>query len=52
MKAFEQGQKDFWLGQTENPFNTHTTKWKEWERGFNKSYFENLERKQNEETEN
>lgn len=50
MKAFEQGQKDFWVGQTYNPFNFDTTKWKEWERGFNKSFYENLERVTNEKT--
>jgi hypothetical protein len=44
MNAFEQGYKDFGKGQLTNPYNKDTTKSREWEFGFNKAYFRNLER--------
>lgn len=44
MNAFEQGYKDFGEGQTTNPYNEGTTKNRDWDLGFNKAYFRNLER--------
>lgn len=44
MNAFVKGQKDFRSGTIENPFNEGTHRYKEWERGFNSAYFENLEK--------
>ena len=44
MKPYNQGQKDFWKGQVVNPYRLDTAKWKEWEMGFRKSYFANLEK--------
>lgn len=44
MKAFPRGIKDFKTGQVTNPFNEGTSRAKDWERGFNKAYFENLAR--------
>lgn len=41
MKAFEQGKKGFYYNK-DNPFKQDTYNYKEWERGFNKAYFENL----------
>lgn len=46
MKPFTQGIKDFKKGNLENPFNKDTVRHREWERGFNVGYFENLERVQ------
>jgi|TARA_R110002012_G_scaffold304620_1_gene508199 hypothetical protein len=44
MKANEKGYKDFNLGKIVNPFNGNTYRHKEWQRGFNKAYFEQLEK--------
>lgn len=44
MKPFVQGIKDFKRGQISNPFNMGTSRAKDWEFGFNKAYFENLEK--------
>lgn len=44
MNAFEQGYKDFGKGQISNPYNKNTPKHRDWEFGFNKAYFANLER--------
>jgi hypothetical protein len=43
MNAFEQGYKDFGKGQTTNPYHKDTTKYRDWEFGFNKAYSRNLE---------
>lgn len=43
MTVFEQGYKDFAKGQITNPYNPGTPKYRDWEFGFNKSYFRNLE---------
>lgn len=44
MNAFEQGYKDFGQGQTVNPYNKDTPKFRDWEFGFNKAYAANLNR--------
>jgi hypothetical protein len=44
MNAFEQGYKDFGKGSTTNPYTRDTPKHRDWEFGFNKAYFRNLER--------
>ena len=44
MNAFEQGYQDFGKGQTTNPYNPNTPKYRDWEFGFNKAFFRNLER--------
>lgn len=42
--AFEQGYKDFGKGQTTNPYNKDTPKYRDWEFGFTKAYRANLDR--------
>lgn len=41
---FEKGYTDFKHGRVTNPFHVHTMQNREWERGFNKAYFEQLKR--------
>jgi hypothetical protein len=41
---FEQGHSAFKRGQIVNPFSNDTMQWREWERGFNKAYYEQLKR--------
>jgi len=40
----EKGQRAFHKGKLINPYKPNTSFYKEWERGFNKAYFENLEK--------
>ena len=40
----EKGQRAFHRGKLANPYKPNTSFYKEWERGFNKAYFENLEK--------
>lgn len=42
VSAFNRGKKDFYKGNLNNPYPTDTMMGKEWERGFNTSYFENI----------
>lgn len=44
MKPFVKGQKDFQEGNLENPFNPDTQRHREWQRGFDKAYYKNLEK--------
>ena len=44
INAFEQGYKDFAQGNTTNPYNKNTPKYRDWEFGFNKAYAANLSR--------
>jgi len=44
MNIVEKGYRAFWKGNLINPYNTGTYRNKEWERGFNKAYFEQLKR--------
>jgi hypothetical protein len=48
MKEFEEGRSAFLTGQVGNPYPLTSNKYKEWERGFNKEYFKNLEKLKNE----
>ena len=40
----DQGYNAFKRGKIVNPFSDDTKQWREWERGFNKAYFEQLKR--------
>jgi len=44
MNNFEFGKKSFYKGNVNSPFNSNTHKDREWNRGFNNAYFENLKR--------
>lgn len=48
MKAFEEGRSAFLTGQVGNPYDISGNKYKEWERGWNREYFLNLEKLKNE----
>ncbi len=41
---FMKGVSDFKRGRINNPYNLNTMQAREWERGFNLSYFQKLER--------
>ena len=40
----DKGYRAFKRGRIINPFKQNSSFYKEWERGFNKAYFENLEK--------
>lgn len=44
MKSYEEGIKAFREGNLGNPHKLNTKQGREWEMGFNKAYFRNLER--------
>ena len=44
MKPYEQGKQAFKSGKLGNPYRVQTKDNREWEMGFNKYYFLNLER--------
>lgn len=44
MKNVRRGMNDFYKGQVVNPFTKDSVDYREWEFGFNKAYFTNLER--------
>jgi hypothetical protein len=46
MKPFNEGIKAFKEGRLENPYKQDTKDYRDWEFGFNKAYFSNLERVQ------
>ena len=49
MKNYEYGRQSFYKGRLNNPLKEGTYGHKEWTRGFNRGYFDNLEKvKQNE----
>lgn len=49
MNAIKRGMLDFRKGSLSNPYNEGTQRNKDWEFGFNKAYFANLEKvKENE----
>jgi|TARA_R110000823_G_scaffold202372_1_gene333292 hypothetical protein len=39
---FKRGVDDFYRGRVSNPFHKDTMQYREWERGFNKAYFEKV----------
>lgn len=49
MKPDRKGYKDFYSGNVSNPFNEGTYRGREWQRGFNVAYFENLKKVKSEE---
>jgi hypothetical protein len=44
MKNVRKGISDFYKGNITNPYPEDTTDHREWQFGFNKAYFKNLER--------
>ena len=38
----QRGFKDFYRARISNPFNSNTMQHREWQRGWNTAYFENL----------
>lgn len=40
--AFKQGKIDFKNGQVVNPYGSGTSRYRDWDRGFNIAYFDNL----------
>jgi hypothetical protein len=44
MKPFNEGIKAFKEGRLGNPYRENTKDYRDWEFGFNKAYFSNLER--------
>lgn len=44
MTPFDEGFKAFRSGQLGNPYHKNTVRNRDWELGFNKAYFINLER--------
>ncbi len=44
---FTRGVSDFKRGKVSNPFHPNTMQAREWDRGFNISYFQRLERVKN-----
>ena len=43
VKPFVQGFKGFWEGNLSNPYLVNTKDHRDWEAGFNKAYFKNLD---------
>ena len=41
---FQRGYEDFKRGRVNNPFHMDTMQFREWNRGFNKAFSENLKR--------
>ena len=41
---YEKGYSDFWRGRVLNPFHKDTMQHREWSRGFNVAYFEQLKK--------
>jgi|TARA_R110000822_G_scaffold225112_1_gene357956 hypothetical protein len=41
---FQKGLEDFKRGRIGNPFHKDTMQYREWERGFNRAWYENLKR--------
>lgn len=50
MSVFDKGYNAFIVGQVGNPHPLNTNSYREWERGWNKSYFENLAKVKERET--
>ena len=41
---YKRGIDDFYRGKVANPFHKDTMQYREWERGFNKAYFDKLKK--------
>ncbi len=44
VKPYNEGYRDFYSGQIANPYDQQTKDNRDWELGFNKAYFQNLEK--------
>lgn len=44
MKPFDEGQRAFKKGQLTNPYNPDTSRHRDWQWGFDRAYFDNLEK--------
>ena len=42
----KRGVDDFYRGRVVNPFHKDTMQYREWERGFNKAFFDNIKKVQ------
>lgn len=42
MKPFDEGRLSFKKGQLTNPYNPETSRYRDWQFGFDRAYFENL----------
>ena len=43
MKAYDRGYEAFTLGILDNPYPAHIQLHKEWQRGFTRAYYDNLD---------
>jgi len=43
---YKRGGDDFYRGRVANPFHKDTMQYREWERGFNKAFFDKLRKVQ------
>ena len=43
MKPFDEGRLAFKKGKISNPYNPDTSRYRDWQFGFDRAYFENLE---------
>jgi hypothetical protein len=44
MKAYDEGYRDFKKGNLENPYREGTNRHRDWQFGFNRAYFANLDK--------
>lgn len=44
MRPFERGKRAFWKGDISNPYPDDSIEHREWQYGFDRQYFQNLER--------
>lgn len=42
MKPFDEGQRAFKKGNLVNPYNPDTSRYRDWQFGFDRAYFDNL----------
>lgn len=47
MKPFDEGRLAFKRGNLVNPYNPNTSRHRDWQFGFDRAYFENLEKVKN-----
>ena len=47
MKPYERGRRDFTVGNISNPYRKNSKDSRDWEYGFNKAYFLNLDKVKN-----
>lgn len=52
MKPFDEGVRAFKKGNLVNPYNKDTSRYRDWEFGFNQAYFDNLKKVQEREAKN